>query len=58
MLQALGRETAIVRLIGSWKGTFPVNMRQAHSVLLWVTELSAEQQSLVGEEALPVLPVR
>lgn len=57
MLQARGREIARVLLIGIWKGTLPVTMRHMQSMLVLVRDLSALQQSAVGEVPLPLLLV-
>lgn len=54
MLQARGREIARVLLIGIWKGTLPVTMRHMQSMLVLVRDLSALQQSAVGEVPLPL----
>lgn len=58
MLQARGREMAKVRLIGIVRGTFPVTTRQTQSMLFPVRDLSALQQSEVGEVPFAVLLVR
>lgn len=58
MLQARGSEMANVRLIGIWKGTFPVTTRHKQSVPLPVRVLSELQQSEVGEVPLALLLVR
>lgn len=58
MLQARGREMARVRLMGIWKGTLPVTIRQRQSVPLLVMDLRELQQSEVGEVPLAVLFVR
>lgn len=55
MLQALGREMARVRLIGTWKGTLPVVMRHRQSIPVPVKVLRALQQSEVGEVPLALL---
>lgn len=57
ILQARGSEIARVRLMGNWNGTFPVIRRHAQSVPLLRSDLSDPQQSEVGEDPLPVLPV-
>lgn len=49
---------AKLRLMGIWNGTLPVTMRQAQSMLLLVSDLSALQQSEVGEVPFAVLFVR
>lgn len=57
-LHARGSVIAIVRLIGSEKGTFPVIRRQPQSTLLLMTDLRESQQAVDGEEApFLVLPV-
>lgn len=48
--QARGREIAKVWLMGIWKGTLPVTIRQRQSVPLLVMDLSELQQSEVGVE--------
>lgn len=53
----LGSEMDSVRLMGRLKGTFPVSMRQAQSLLLLTTAPSALQQSSVGDPPPLVLPV-
>lgn len=58
MLQARGSDTARVRLIGTWKGTLPVTMRHAQSMLDPVTARRASQQSRVGDVPFAVLFVR
>ena len=58
MLQARGRETARVRLIGSRKGTLPVTMRHVQPMLLLVRFLRALQQAALGDVALALLLVR
>lgn len=58
MLQALGREMARVRLMGSWTGTLPVTMRQAQSVPLEMSDARDPQHCDVGEAPLLLLPVR
>lgn len=58
MLQALGRETANVLLMGTRKGTFPVTIRQRQSVPLLMTHLRDRQHSEVGEELLPPVVVK
>lgn len=57
MLHACGRESAKVRLIGSWTGTLAVSKRQAQSTLVLVSDCKALQQSGVGDEPLLLLPV-
>lgn len=57
MLQARGRETASVRLMGIWKGTLPVAMRQRQSLLLLIRDLRELQQSEVGAVPFWVLLV-
>lgn len=57
ILHERGSEIAKLRLIGNWKGTFPVIIRHAHSMLISTSDLSVEQQSDVGEVPFPVLPV-
>lgn len=57
-LHARGRVIAIVRLIGSETGTFPVTRRQVQSTLLLIIDLRESQQAVDGEEApFLVLPV-
>ena len=58
MLQARGRETAVVRLIGILKGTLPVTIRQRHPIPPVVKDLSELQQSDDGEVPLLVLLVK
>lgn len=58
MLQARGREMARERLIGSWKGTLPVTIKQKQSLLVLVRAFSELQQSAVGEVPLELLLVR
>lgn len=55
MLQALGREMARERLIGTWKGTLPVTMRHTQSMLELVRDFRALQQFEVGEVPLVLL---
>lgn len=54
-LQALGRVTARVRLMGRPSGTLPVRMRHAQLVLALTTDASDWQQSAVGDDPLPPL---
>lgn len=58
MLQARGRETAVVRLTGILKGTAPVTMRQRHPIPPVVKDLSELQQSDDGVVPLLVLLVK
>lgn len=53
LLQARGREAAIVRLSGTRKGTPPVIIRHKQSLPLLIRDLSASQQSEVGEPPPP-----
>lgn len=53
ILQARGRETASVRLIGTWKGTLPVTIRHRQSIPLPMRDLRESQQSEVGEGEVP-----
>ena len=57
MLQARGRESARVRLMGSWTGTLAVKRRQAQSTLALISVCNEAQQPVVGVEPLLVLPV-
>lgn len=50
MRHARGREMARVWLMGIWKGTLPVTIRQRQSVPLLVMDLRELQQSEVGVE--------
>lgn len=58
MLQARGRETAVVRLTGILKGTAPVTIRQRHPIPPVVKDLSELQQSDDGVVPLLVLLVK
>jgi len=58
MLQARGRETAVVRLIGILKGTLPVTIRQRHPIPPVVKDLNELQQSDEGEVPLVLLLVK
>lgn len=49
MLQALGRDIAMLGLIGIWKGMPPVTIRHIQFVALIIIVLTALQQSSVGE---------
>lgn len=55
--QTLGSEMAKVLLMGRLNGTLPVNIRQAQSVLLVITEPNALQQSALGDPPPLMLPV-
>lgn len=55
MLQARGREMAMVLLMGSWKGMFPVRMRQKQPMPPLVRDFRELQQSEVGEVPLALL---
>lgn len=57
MLQARGRDMARVRLMGIWKGTLPVTIRQRQPVPLLAMDLRELQQSVVGEVPFLVLLV-
>ncbi|KAL0742872.1 hypothetical protein Bca4012_084385 [Brassica carinata] len=57
MLQARGRETAVVRLIQILKGTLPVTIRQRQPIPPVVKDLSELQQSDDGEVPLLMLLV-
>lgn len=57
MLQARGRETAVVRLTGRLKGTAPVTIRQRHPIPPVVKDLSELQQSDDGDVPLLLLLV-
>lgn len=46
---------AKVRLMGIWKGTFPVTMRHRQSVPPLARDFRAVQQPAVGEVPFPVL---
>lgn len=50
-LQALGREMAKLRLMGTWKGTPPVTMRHKQSWPLLMRSLRDLQQAAVGDDA-------
>lgn len=58
LLQAWGSESARVRMNGIETGTFPVTIRHIQSMLSLIDDLSELQQSSVGEEPFPLLPVR
>jgi hypothetical protein len=59
MLQARGREMAKDRLMGIWKGTFPVTMRHKQPMLPLVRDFRELQQlALGGEVPFPVLFVK
>lgn len=58
MLQARGRDTAVVRLTGILKGTLPVTIRQRHPIPPVVKDLSELQQSDDGEVPLLLLLVK
>ena len=49
---------AKVRLMGIWRGTFPVTMRHKQSLLPLVRDFSALQQSALGEVPFEVLFVK
>lgn len=53
ILQARGRLIASDRLIGTWKGTFPVTIKHKQSIPLPVRDLRELQQSEVGEGEAP-----
>ena len=55
MLQALGREMAMVLLMGNWKATFPVRMRHKQPMPPLVRDFRELQQSAVGEVPLALL---
>jgi hypothetical protein len=55
VLQARGREMAKVRLMGIWKGMFPVRMRHKQPMPLVVRDFIELQQSEVGDVPLAVL---
>lgn len=60
ILHARGRESARVRLMGSWTGTLAVIRRQAQSTLVLRIVCNELQQPVVGDdddEPLPILPV-
>lgn len=57
MLQARGREMAMVLLRGIWKGMFPVRMRHKQPMPPLVRDFRELQQSAVGEVPLELLLV-
>lgn len=58
LLQARGKALPKLALInGTETGTLPVIIRQAQSMLFSNSDFKAPQQSLVGDERPPLLPV-